>query len=299
MHSQSRRWRLRSTLVGWAFILPAGVLYALFVLLPLAETFGLSLYKWNGLTPTRTFVGLANFRTLFQDKYFGMALQHTSVWVVAAVTIPVGLALLLAVLVEDGGIKAKQFFRSIFFLPHLMSVAVAGIVWAAIYDPSFGLFNGLLRGLGLGALAKSWIGNGQTALVAIIVAWAWQYFPYLFVIYIAGLQGVDRELYDAAAVDGTNAWQRFRYVTLPSLNRVHTMVLSLAIIAGLRPFAMVWTMTQGGPFFATEVIPTLLYKEGFAGDRLGYSAALGVVLAVLVFTVTNIFMRLRGGLEEA
>lgn len=289
---------LRRQLIGWLFLLPAVLIYTLFLLVPLGETVVLSFFQWDGLTQP-IFNGLANYERLFTDRFFWLSLGHTLTWMVVGVLLTVGMALILAVLVEDGKIRGKQFFRSIFFIPHIMSIAVAARIWTALYEPKYGLINNVLNLLGLESLARIWLGDPQVALPAIIVTWAWHLFGFLFILYVAGLQGLNRELYDAASVDGANGLQVFWYVTLPSLNRIHTMVLSLAIIASLNPFGVVRTMTGGGPFYATEVLPSLLYKQGLVQNHLGYASTTGVILAILTFVVTLIFIRLRERLEES
>lgn len=294
---KSARLDLRGTLSGWLFLLPAGLIYVIFVLFPLGETILLSFFKWDGLT-RRVFVGLANYKFMVTDRYFWISFKNTLTWLIGGVTVTVGGALLLAVLVEDGKIRAKQFFRSVFFIPHVMSIAVAARIWAALYDPTFGLINGFLRLVGLESLTRIWLGDPDVALTAVIFTWAWHLFGFLFVLYLAGLQGIDRDLYDAAYIDGADGLHVFWYVTLPCLNRVHTMVISLAIIVSLRPFAAVWAMTMGGPYYATEVLATLLYKRGIAGNQLGYASAISVALATLMFAITLFFMRLRGGLGD-
>ncbi len=258
----------------------------------------LSFFKWDGLNQP-TFNGLANYQQLFTDRYFWLSLRHTLTWMVLGVAPTVGLALILAVLVEDGKIRGKQFFRSVFFIPHIMSIAVAARIWTALYEPKYGLINSILNLLGLESLARIWLGEPDVALPAIIVTWAWHLFGFLFILYVAGLQGLNRELYDAAHVDGANGLQVFWYVTLPGLNRVHTMVLSLAIIASLLPFSVVWTMTGGGPFYATEVLPSLLYKQGLVQNHLGYASTTGVILVVLILVINLVFMRFRKSLGQS
>jgi ABC-type sugar transport system permease subunit len=296
--SNKNRSDLRKHLTGWLFLLPAVLIYTLFLLIPMGETVVLSFFKWDGLNQ-RIFNGLENYKQLFTDRYFWLSLGHTLTWMVLGVVLTVGGALLLAVLVEDGKIRRKQFFRFIFFIPHIMSIAVAARIWTALYEPKYGLINSVLNLLGLESLARIWLADPKTALPAIIVAWAWHLFGFLFILYVAGLQRLNREMYDAAYVDGADGLQVFWYVTLPSLNRVHTMVLSLAIIASLSPFGVVFTMTGGGPYYATEILPSLLYKQGLIQNKLGYASTTGVILAVLMFVINLVFMRLRKSRGES
>jgi len=296
--SKNIRSDLRRHLTGWLFLLPAVLIYIFFLLIPMGETVVLSFFKWDGLNQ-RIFNGLENYKQLFTDRYFWLSLEHTLTWMVLGVVLTVGVALLLAVLVEDGKIRGKQFFRSIFFIPHIMSIAVAARIWTALYEPKYGLINSVLNLLGLESLTRIWLADPKIALLAIIVTWAWHLFGFLFILYVAGLQRLNREIYDAARVDGADGLQVFWYVTLPSLNRVHTMVLSLAIIASLNPFGVVFTMTGGGPYYATEILPSLLYKQGLVQNHLGYASTTGVILAVLMFVINLIFMRLREGWGES
>lgn len=274
------------------FLLPAAALYGVFFLRPVAESARLSVHKWTGLGEP-TYVGLANFERLISDDRFWNALVHTATWATVGVVLPVSFALLLAVLVEDVAIRGKQFFRSLFFVPQIISIAVTAVIWSVIYEPTYGLLNNVLRAAGLDSLAGIWLGDPALALPAVIFAWAWHFFAFAFIVYVAGLQSLDRTLYDAARVDGAGPMSLFWYITLPLLSRVTTVVLSVGIIASLRPFAVVWAMTKGGPYYATDVLPTMIYRSGFVGNELGYAAAVSTVLVAITLALSLVFLRLR------
>jgi raffinose/stachyose/melibiose transport system permease protein len=293
VRTKDRAWTLVGrTIPPFLFLLPAVAVYTVFFLVPLAESVRLAFHSWNGLTKP-IFVGLANFQTLLDDRLFWNALQHTAVWATIGTLIPIGVALLLAVLVEDGRVRGREFFRSLFFVPQVISIAVTAVIWSVILEPTYGLLNNVLNAVGLGGLTRIWLADPMLALPAVIFAWAWHFFAFAFVVYVAGLQSIDRSLYEAARVDGASPWRLFWQVTLPLLRRVHTAVLAFGIIASLRPFAVVWAMTQGGPYYATDVIPTVIYREGFVADNLGYAAAVSLVLAASTLVITIVFFSLR------
>jgi raffinose/stachyose/melibiose transport system permease protein len=175
----------------------------------------------------------------------------------------------------------------------VLSLAIVGIIWGQIYDPNIGIVNQALRGLGLESLTRPWLGDPGTVLVAIILAGVWHGFPFAMVIYLAGFQGIDPTLYDAARIDGANALQSFFNVTLPSLRNVTNLLVSGAFIGSLTAYTLVWTMTKGGPFYASEVISTYIYKRAFEDIYVGYGAALSVALAFVALSFTGVFIWLR------
>lgn len=277
---------------AWLFLLPAFAIYLVFHLLPFVQTIWLGFHEWDGASPDRTWVGLQNYVDATQDDVFWRALSHNVTFVVMNLALPIAIGLLLAVLVSNVG-RGLATYRFLLFLPYVLSLAVVGIIWGRIYDPNIGIINQTLRAVGLDDLARPWLGDPSFVLVAIILAGVWHAFPFAMVIYLAGLQGIDQTLYEAARLDGANGVQIFRHVTLPSLSNVTTLLVSSAFIGGLTAFTMVWTMTQGGPFYASEVIATYIYKRAFEDIYVGYGSALSVALALLALLVTGAFIWLR------
>lgn len=274
------------------FLAPAFVLYLVFTLWPVVDTVRLSLTADAGFGAAPRFVGAENYAALAADPIFWTALRQTLVWLVLHVALAGGLGFVLALAVAR--LKATQvFFRSAFFLPHVVSLAVVGVIWAKIYDPYFGLLNGALEHLGLGFLAQGWLSEPLLVLFSVNVASSWQGFGLYMLLFIAGLQTIDRSLYDAAEVDGANAWQKLVHVTIPGLSEVMTFVVSLALINGLKGFATIWVMTQGGPFYRSEILTTLIYKLAFQFQEHGRAAALCVVLSLVAVVVTVAFNRWR------
>lgn len=276
----------------YAFLAPAFLLYALFVLYPFSQSVYLSLTSWNGADPVKPFVGLANYARMLDDGLLWQALGNNLVWMVlgTAGSVAGGLVLALLLWSRPFGFTA---LRTVFFMPQVLAPVVVGIIWTWILAPRYGLLNRLLGELGLGWLARGWLGDPDVALLAVITAWLWAYVGFHFVILEAGLQGVDRDLLDAAKADGANGAQRFWHVTIPQLRPVLTLVIVLALIATFKVFDIVFVMTGGGPANSTELIATYTYEKAFIEGDLGYGAALSMVLTVITLTTAVVVTRLR------
>ena len=279
----------RGSWQAYLFIAPALLLYALFTLLPIVQTSLLSVGA-TSTTGSPPGIGLDYYRSLTNDQIFWRALRHTFLWLGMHVVFAGGFGLITAVLVSQAKLF-RIFFRTGFFLPHIVSLAVVGVIWGMIYDPFFGLLNNTLDLLNLGLLKHNWLGDPNLVLPAINIASSWQAYGLYMLLYLAGLQNIDTQLYDAAAVDGANWWRKLWHVTLPGLREVHALVLSLAMINSLKGFASVWVMTQGGPFYSSELIATYIYKLAFNFQNHGRSAALSMVLAFLAIAITVAFNR--------
>lgn len=276
---------------------PALVLYGIFTLLPIAATFWLSFNSSAGFNTQARFVGLANYAKAGSDPIVWQALGHTFVWLALHVVLAGGLGLVLALAISR--LKVTQvFFRTAFFLPHLVSLAVVGVIWANIYDPFYGLLNTALTSIGLGGLTMGWLSDPALVLFSVNVASSWQGFGLYMLLFIAGLQNIDHSLYDAADVDGATAWQKLVHVTLPGLREVTTFVISLAMINGLKGFATVFVMTNGGPFYQSELITTYIYRLAFQSQDHGMAAVLCIVLSALAIAITFVFNRWRARMSS-
>ncbi|OHV26348.1 sugar ABC transporter permease [Rhizobium sp. RMa-01] len=284
---------------GTAFWLmaPALGLYAVFTLLPIVATFWLSFNSSAGFNTSASFVGFGNYAKAAHDPIVWKSLVHTFVWLAYHVVMAGGLGLLLALAVSR--LRVTQvFFRTAFFLPHLVSLAVVGVIWANIYDPFFGLLNTGLTRIGLGAFTQGWLSDPALVLFSVNLASSWQGFGLYMLLFIAGLQNIDRSLYDAAEVDGANAFQKLIHVTLPGLREVTTFVVSLAMINGLKGFATVFVMTNGGPFYQSELITTYIYRLAFQSQDHGLAAVLCILLSLLAIAITIVFNRWRARLSQ-
>jgi raffinose/stachyose/melibiose transport system permease protein len=276
---------------------PALALYAVFTLLPVALTFWLSFSQSSGFNTGAQFTGLDNYRKAAADPIVWQSLRHTFLWLAYHVVLAGGLGLALALAIARLG-RSGVVFRTAFFLPHLVSLAVVGVIWANIYDPFFGLLNSALTGLGLGAFTQGWLSEPALVLFSVNVASSWQGFGLYMLLFIAGLQNIDPALYDAAEVDGANGFQKLVHVTLPGLSEVMTFVVSLAMINGLKGFATVFVMTNGGPFYQSELITTYIYRLAFQAQDHGRAAVLCILLSLLAIAVTVVFNRWRARLAR-
>ncbi len=286
----SRHWaRYRA---GYLFVLPAFLLYAVFMIYPFLQAIYLSFTDWNGAERVKHFVGFRNYREMVQDDLFWTSVGHTLIWVVIGTIGPLVIGLLLAQLLWRRP-RGFTLFRTVYFMPQVLSSVVIAIVWGWIYNPIFGILNKGLDRVGLEGLSRGWLGDPDFALYAVLVAAMWATVGFVFVVFLAGLQTVSRDLIEAATVDGANAWQRFRNVTVPQLANVVNVVTALLLIGGFSVFDIIFVMTGGGPANASEVIATLTYKEAFTQNRVGYAATLSLVITAISLVASVVFIRLR------
>lgn len=274
--------------VPWAFVVPALLVCGTVLLVPALLGGGYAFTRWDGLT-SPTWVGLGNFREFLDEPTGASVLEHTLllalVYVVGVNVLGLGLALAL-----QSTLRTRGILRALFFLPAVMSPLVVAYVWKFVLDAN-GPLNETLETVGLDGLAQPWLGQSDTALLAIAVVMIWQYTGYHMLIYLAGLQGVQRELQEAASVDGASAWRRFRDVTLPLLLPALAIGVAFATITALTVFDQVMALTGGGPAGATDTLGTYVYQQAFANGRYGYSAAVALVLVAIVALVA--FVQLR------
>lgn len=289
--SPSRRWWNRYR-AGILFVLPALVLYLIFVGFPFIQTIYFSLTDWNGVRPQKNFIGLANWQEMIGDPLVWKSLRNNVTWVIVGTIVPMAIGLLLAMLLWRRP-RGFTLFRTVFFMPQVLSAVVIGIIWSWIYNPLFGNLNKLLKLVGLGDLARGWLGDPAVALYAVLGAAIWAEVGFVFVVFLAGLQNVSKDLLEAATIDGANGWHRFKDVTVPQLSNVINVVTALLLIGGFNVFDIVFVMTQGGPANATEVIATYTYKEAFTQNRVGYASTLSLVMTTIALVTSVAFIRLR------
>jgi ABC-type sugar transport system permease subunit len=277
---------------GYIFVLPSLVLYAIFMIYPFFQSIYLSFTDWNGATTTKNFIGLDNFRELVRDDLLWKSLQHNLIWVVIGTLGPLIVGFLLAVLLAS---KPKGFtlFRTAYFMPQVLSPVIIGIVWGWMYNPLFGIFNKGLDSIGLESVSRGWLGDPDFALYAVLLAAMWAETGFVFVVLIAGLQNVSRDLIEAATLDGANAWRRFWDVTLPQMANVVTVVAALLLIGGFSVFDIIFVMTGGGPANATDVIGTYAYTEAFTQNNVGYASTLTLIMTVITLIASVVFIRIR------
>jgi raffinose/stachyose/melibiose transport system permease protein len=267
------------------FLLPGLFFYLVFAMYPMLNSLTLSLFRWDGLTPDRDFVGLQNFVGIFtQDPVFWTAMQNSLIWTVLSLLITVTLGLLLAMGLNQQ-LAGRSAFRAIFYLPAILAGIAVATMWRWMYNPTFGIINYTLTALGLEFLAQDWLGNGNIALYSVFVAEIWKQSGVNMVLFLAGLQGVSKELQEAARVDGANTWQAFRNVTVPALRPTFVVVIGLTIISSLKAFDLIIGMTGGGPAQATQVLASWTYVLSFGIHDFGRGNAVAVVLLAITLAV--------------
>ena len=271
----------------WGFIAPALVLYLLFIVVPTLSSVYYSFTSWDGISPNIRFIGLANYKEIFTSSRFGNALKNTIVLTVFISVFENVIALLLALLVDRVFI-AKNFFRSLFYIPVLISGIVSGFIWKVMYNYNFGVFNSILEKIGLESLCQDWLGDTRFTLLAIGVVLVWKGAGYYMVIYLASLQSISSDVLEAAEIDGANAFQKFFRITMPLISGAFTINFTLSLINGLKVFDQINVMTDGGPGFTSETLVYLLYKVGFNEGRQGFGTAVGLVLLFLIIILNSV-----------
>jgi raffinose/stachyose/melibiose transport system permease protein len=274
------------------YIGPALLMYSLFFLWPAFQLVRLSFLDWDGLSQ-KVFVGFENYQTLLSDRYFWMAFRNNFSWMLGAIIFPVFFGLSLAILLSRSSMFGRVFFRTIFFLPQVLSSVTVSIIWGWIYNPSYGALNTLLSSLGLDTLRQGWLASKTFALPALFVAWSWVHYGFCMVIFIAALDSIDEVFFDAAKIDGANRWQQFIYVLLPFIRGPLTTVILVTAISAFQVFDIVFVLTKGGPAYTTLVIPMYMILNAVNYSKVGYGATIAIALGLLVFTFSLIFLRVR------
>lgn len=288
-----RKSRIDKTLV--AFISPALVFYLLFIIVPTVGSLYYSFTSWDGINPNVNFIGLANYKEIVTSARFGNALKNTVVLTVFISLFENAIALALAILV-DRVFKLKNIFRSLFYIPVLISGIVSGFIWKVMYNYSFGVINAMLKSVGLETLMQDWLGNTHLTLIMIGIVLVWKGAGYYMIIYLASLQSISSDILEAAEIDGASAWHKFTKITLPLISGAFTINFTLSLINGLKVFDQINVMTDGGPGFTSETLVYLLYKVGFNEGRQGFGTAVGVVLLVIILVLNTLqqkFLRKR------
>jgi len=269
------------TWVGWGFVAPALLMYAVFVLRPLFLTFEYSLYRWDGIGPS-TWVGLGNYGRVFADRDLYGAILNAFELILFFSVIPVGLGLAIAATIRSiAASRLALIARTVVFLPQVIPLVAAGIAWSWLLS-STGLVNQILSAVGLGGVTRAWLGDFTTALPAVGVIGAWVLLGLCTLLLLAGMTKIDPALYEAARIDGASAWREFRSVTVPSLRQEIGVCVTVTVIAALASFDIVYIATQGGPGNTTMVPGLEIYYLAFSQREVGLASALAVVLMVLV-----------------
>jgi ABC-type sugar transport system permease subunit len=280
------------TATNYLFVLPALAMFVVFNCYPYVQVFFLSVFRYNGISAHKLFVGLANYKDILGDNpAWWISMKNAAYVTGLALTLQNGLALVLAWLV-DRDIRGGQIYRSIFFLPPILSGIVVGLIWNWIYQGDYGLLNAWLSRLGLQNWQHAWLADPHTALTALAVIHMWKGFGWGFIILLAGLQGIPRELYEAARVDGAAEWRIFWKITVPLMVPVFILVSVLTVLGTMQLYDLVIVTTRGGPGLHTEMPMKRILDEITPGSRVGYASAMGVVFGVVLLLVSVVQIQL-------
>lgn len=287
--TSKRKRAIRTNLIGYSFVVPNFIGYFVFIFLPVCFSFVLSVMEWDGSDVPMKFVGLKNFVKLFGDSTFQISLKNTLWYAVFTVPLTLVAALSVAILLNSK-IKGIVVFRIAFFFPYVASLVAVGAVWNMLFQPEFGPINEMLRFIGIENPPK-WCASTDWAMWVIIIVSVWKYMGYYMVVYLAALQGISKDLYEAAGIDGATGWKKIRYITIPMLTPTTFFVVIMLTIQCFKVFDLIYVMTGGGPGRSTNVLVNHIYNAAFVDYKFGYASASALVLFAIVLIITLVQMR--------
>ncbi len=284
--------RVQDHMTIFLFLLPAMVVFLLFIIYPIFRAGYFSLFNWNGLGPATVFIGLNNFKQILTDQVFVKGILNCLLIVVLSLAIQLPLALMLAIMVGRD-LPGRAFFRTIFFMPYVVSEVITAIIWMSLFDPDpeRGFINALLV-LIPGVQPQNFLGDLNQVMACIFIVLTWKYFGLHMLLYLAGLQNIPKELEEAAMIDGANRWQTIRNVTIPLLGSTIRTTVQLSVLGSLTQFPLIWIMTRGGPANASEVMATYMYRYAFIRFQLGYGSAVALVMLAICLIFSVAYLRL-------
>ncbi|WP_428977198.1 carbohydrate ABC transporter permease [Bacillus velezensis] len=289
----------RNRFIPYLFLAPA-LIFLLFVYIPIIENVFFSLFEWSSFQPEKAFIGLKNYIDLFHDPVFFTALRNNVLYAVISLIFQVGGGLILAAVLEDRLVrKWSPFFRTVFFLPVVISMTVIALLFDFIYNPEIGLLNQLLEAVGLDELTRAWLGDENTAMLSVIFVSQWQSVGYIAMLYIVSIQSIPAELYESAQLDGAGKIQQFFHITVPQTKEMSFVAVVMTLTGAFTVFNEPYILTGGGPGNASEVLSTFLYKSAFTKDMMGYASAIATVVLLLTLALSLIQMKFfKTGKEE-
>ncbi|MFB4262255.1 carbohydrate ABC transporter permease [Nonomuraea sp. GTA35] len=292
MARPAERGRRGNGLFVLACLLPALVLFVVFMIVPTVNVFRMSFYTWSGFSPDMRFVGLDNFTRLLDDEQFVRAFQNTVALLVVVTVVTMGMALFLAAIMTRQKLRGRPLYRFILYVPSVLSVVVIAAVFSALYDQENGLINGTLQALSLDGLRQVWLGDQQLVLWSVAIAMVWQSLGYYMVLYMSGMSSIPESLYEASALDGASAGRQFFAITLPLIWQNLRTTLTFFVMSAVNlSFVLVRAMTGGGPDGSSEVLLSYMYKQAYTNSSYGYGMAIGVVIFAFSFLVSLLVSR--------
>jgi raffinose/stachyose/melibiose transport system permease protein len=280
-----RRKRLEIAL----FAGPALLVYVVFVLMPIAFAVYYSLYKWNGIEPLTNFVGLSNYQRAFSDPVFLRAMQHNLFFAVGSIVVQLPVALAIAVMLNRR-IRGRAAFRTLVFIPYVVSEVITGVLWLLILQPD-SLVDRVMESIGLGGWVHLWLADQSMVLWTLLFIITWKYIGFAIILFLAGLQNVPEELHEAAAIDGASWWQAQRRITIPLLGPTIRIWIFLSMIGSIQLFDVVWIVTGGGPANSSATMATYMINVGFYRSQFGYGNAVAVILFAVSFVAAFVYQR--------
>ncbi|WP_203674248.1 carbohydrate ABC transporter permease [Streptomyces sp. SID13666] len=281
---------LRSWASVAVYLVPALVLFLVFVLAPIAVAVYTGFFKWGGIGPMDDFVGFENYTKLFDDQVFLGDLGRGLYLIVLSITVQLPFALFTAVLLNQR-LRGRAVYRMLFFAPYILSEVVTAVLFTMIFLPGDGMADHLAGALGLEGLQGKWLADPSTVMPTLFVVMVWKYFGFHMMLYLAGLQSIPGEILEAASIDGAGAWQRFRHVTLPLLGPTIRISVFLSIIGAIQLFDLVWVMTAGGPNHSSETMAISMFQFGFKRYQVGYASAISVVMFMICMIFSLFYQR--------
>lgn len=276
-----------------AYLFPALLLMLVFIYFPLIQNVIYSLYRWSAFSSEKVFIGGENYSRLISDPIFYIALKNNILYAVISVICQCGFGLVFAAILEEKFMsRMHTFFRTVFFLPAVVSMTVVGLLWQLIYNPNIGIVNALLKLAGLGQYAHAWLGDSSTAIYAIILVSQWQYTGYIILLFLVAIQKIPAELYESAMIDGADRIRCFFSITVPQVKGMILVSTVVTVIGAFKLFDEIYVMTGGGPGRSTEVLASYMYKSAFRNDEMGYAAAIATVIFIITLVLTFIQMKL-------
>ncbi|MFE5689717.1 carbohydrate ABC transporter permease [Streptomyces sp. NPDC056512] len=282
--------RVRDWLTAFLFTVPGLILFLAFVAVPILYAGYVSLFNWGGFGSPSDFVGVDNFTRLFQDPVFLGDLWRGLLLVALSLGLQLPFALAMAVLLNQK-LRGRAVYRMLFFAPYVLSEVITGVLFSMIFAPDSGLADKVLGAVGLDGVGGLWFAGQSTVMATLFLVMTWKYFGFHMMLLLAGLQGIPPELTEAARIDGANAWQRFRNITLPLLGPTIRMSIFLSVIGAIQLFDLVWVVTQGGPDHHSETMAVTMFQFGFKRYQMGYASAISIVMFLISLVFALFYQR--------
>ncbi len=273
--------------ISYLFIIPALLLVLVLLIIPMFQNIYYSFFEWDGLKKP-VFIGLKNYRSILTDENFIVSLRNTLIWVAFTIVFPVMGGLLVAIFIK--GIAFEKFFKSVFFIPITISFVATGIMWQYMFSREMGVLNNLLLLMGVDRKI-SWLTGVPLNTFALLIGWTWQQLGMNMVLFLMGLVTIPKEQIEASMIDGANKWQSFIHVTFPMLRPITTIVITMAMVNSFKAFDIIYVMTRGGPYRSSETLAVTMFRETFIIFRMGYGAAISVVLSIIVIAVSFFYIK--------